>query len=128
MIIVRGRQAAGAGWWAGHGGWMPGRRRAGNAPCADLPAAAWHPCPQPHLDALKKYTYGKHIVTKAEAMLTAQAAAEEAAAAAAAAAAARQEPEQPPEGQQEGGAGVAAQLPLPVPLPPAERAGAELAA
>ncbi|EFN51026.1 hypothetical protein CHLNCDRAFT_28462 [Chlorella variabilis] len=83
---------------------------------------------KPHLDALKKYTYGKHIVTKAEAMLTAQAAAEEAAAAAAAAAAARQEPEQPPEGQQEGGAGVAAQLPLPVPLPPAERAGAELAA
>ena len=45
------------------------------------------PCPlycsvlQPHLEQLKKFTYGKHIVSKAEALLAAQA---EAAAAAAA--------------------------------------------
>jgi hypothetical protein len=32
-------------------------------------------CPvlQPHLEQLKKFTYGKHIVSKAEALLAAQA-------------------------------------------------------
>lgn len=42
------------------------------------------PPPQPHLDSLRKYTYGKHIVNKVEALLAAQAAqAEESIAAAA---------------------------------------------
>lgn len=34
--------------------------------------------PQPHLDSLRKYTYGKHIVNKVEALLAAQAAQAEA--------------------------------------------------
>lgn len=47
------------------------------------------PCyPQPHLETLRKYTYGKHIVNKVEALLAAQAQAEAASAAAGAGAAA----------------------------------------
>lgn len=49
---------------------------------------------QPHLESLRKYTYGKHIVAKVENML-AQQAQQEAAEAAAAAAAAASEGQQP---------------------------------
>jgi hypothetical protein len=36
---------------------------------------------QPHLDTLRKYTYGKHIANKAEALMAAQAAGQAAVAA-----------------------------------------------
>ncbi|KAL4431371.1 hypothetical protein ABPG75_006627 [Micractinium tetrahymenae] len=59
---------------------------------------------QPHLEALRKYTYGKHIVAKVENMLAQQAQQEAAEAAAAAAAAAA-------------AVGEGQQLPLPLPVP-----------
>lgn len=41
------------------------------------PLASHLPPVQPHLETLRKYTYGKHIASKAEALLAAQAAAEQ---------------------------------------------------
>ena len=41
-----------------------------------LPPSPPSPAPQPNLDSLRKYTYGKHIVNKVEALLAAQAQAE----------------------------------------------------
>jgi pumilio RNA-binding family len=59
---------------------------------------------QPHLDSLRKYTYGKHIVNKAEAMMAAQAAEEQGASATAASSGAEAEAPAPP---------MATPLPLP---------------